>query len=72
MMMKNLVELSYVVVTLFLGVAAGFALMTMPGVGYLLGVVALGMIVVGLGALGARRYVNSMKDKIAQGSAQNR
>jgi hypothetical protein len=64
-MISNFLEFLYVVVTISLGVAAAFALVTMPGVGYVLGVVVLGMIVVGFGALGARRYVNAMKNKIA-------
>ena len=64
-MVSNFIELGYALVTLSLGVAAGFALIMMPGVGYLLGVITLGMIAVGILALVARHYVNLMKDKIA-------
>ena len=64
-MVESLVALAYAVVTLFLGVAAAYVLIIMPGVGPLVGVIALGMIIVGIGALGARYYVNLLKDKIA-------
>lgn len=64
-MVSNLVQVAYALITLFLGAAAAFALMTMPGIGVVLGVIAVTMLAVGLAAIGARKIVNMMKGRVA-------